>query len=100
MLEVQQDHSQLMLQYKNDQQQDHNTVVAMIRELTTSVKSLSAMINIDKKTSPTDKSNEEIEADPYMVTPMQTKKEQHKRKDGYTQVSNTHRKTRSKITLE
>ena len=95
---MQQDHGQLMLQYKNDQQQDHNTVVAIIRELTASVKSLSAMINIDKNPSPKDTSKEESKNEPSTVTPMQTEKEQNKRKYNYTQVS--YRKTISKVTLE
>ena len=38
VLEVQKDQGQLLLQYNNDQQQDHKTVVDMIRELTVSVK--------------------------------------------------------------
>ena len=41
---------------------------------------------------------EENGKEPSMVTPMQTEKEQNKRKDNYIQVS--HRKTRSKVILE
>ena len=98
VLETQQDQGQLLLQYKNDQQRDHKTVVDIIRELTISIKSLSAMMNIEKNPSPTDTMIEENGKEPSMVTPMQTEKEQNKRKDNYIQVS--HRKTRSKVTLE
>ena len=51
-----------------------------------------------KNPSPNNTPTEESENEPSMVTPMQTEKEQNKRKDNYTQVS--HRKTRSKVTLE
>ena len=100
VIEMQQDHGQLMLQYKTDHQQDHKMVVDMIKELTESVKSLSAMLNFDAQTSLIGKPHEAKEGEKPMVTPMQIEKKQHKRKEGYNLVSNTHRKTRSKSTLE
>ena len=99
-MEVQQDHGQLMLQYQNDQQRDHKMVVDIIKELTESVKSLSAIINLNAKLSPTNKPQEAKDVEISMVTPMQTEKDQHKSKEGYNLISNKHRKTISKATLE